>query len=117
MVCVRRNGLTAANFRNIHPSGQQLPVLKFFADFINLGTYDCVTSHPLHLASEPGILCLDLHPVDQNRVVTGGIDSSVVIFNRQTKKVLVESIENPFLRELRATDGFVVLLLNRLNKL
>lgn len=45
-------------------------------------------SHPLHSSSQPGILCMDLHPTQQDLVLTGGADHSAVIFNRGSGKIV-----------------------------
>lgn len=49
--------------------------------------FACVGSHPVHQSTAPGILCLDIHPSDDSRVVTGGVDSQVVLFNAQQEKM------------------------------
>jgi len=46
------------------------------------------SSHPLHSSSQPGILCMDLHPTKQDHVLTGGADHAAVLFNRGTSKVV-----------------------------
>jgi len=46
-----------------------------------------LSTHSLHTASKPGIRCLDLHPKQQNLVLTGGNDNHAVLFDRDTKKV------------------------------
>jgi len=37
-----------------------------------------------HKASSPGILSLDLHPTNQDLVLTGGMDKTAILFNRRT---------------------------------
>jgi len=54
----------------------------------SLGSFRVVNSHPLHSASKPGIVALDLHPTDQNLVITGGIDQNAIVFNRTTGKIV-----------------------------
>jgi len=49
--------------------------------------YSVLGSHNVHSSSPAGVLCVDLHPSHEERVVTGGADSNVVVFNRSTKKV------------------------------
>ena len=44
--------------------------------------YSEKSSHPVHLAN--AILCLDLHPSNEDVAVTGGADNNVVIFNRKS---------------------------------
>lgn len=45
-------------------------------------------SAPVHQASAPGILSLDIHPHPerQHLIVTGGVDKTAVVFNSQTEK-------------------------------
>lgn len=47
--------------------------------------YEVTQSHSLH-KNPPGISAVDVHPTDQNQIVTGGQDASVIVFNRNTKK-------------------------------
>jgi len=47
-----------------------------------------VSSHPLHSASKPGIFALDIHPTDEDLVLTGGADANAILFNRKTGKIL-----------------------------
>jgi len=51
-------------------------------------SFTTLSTHPIHKASEPGILCLDVHPTDDNKIVTGGADKTVVIFDRAQGKKL-----------------------------
>eukprot|EP01120_Amphizonella_sp_Union-15-10_P015559 TRINITY_DN8036_c0_g1_i1.p1 TRINITY_DN8036_c0_g1~~TRINITY_DN8036_c0_g1_i1.p1 ORF type:complete len:497 (-),score=98.44 TRINITY_DN8036_c0_g1_i1:168-1658(-) len=48
--------------------------------------YKCILSKPIHKASSPGILCLDVHPNKLNLILTGGVDRTAVLFNRETGK-------------------------------
>lgn len=49
--------------------------------------YSCLDSYPVHKASAPGILSVDIHPdSESNLFLTGGIDKTAVIFNRKTGK-------------------------------
>jgi len=47
----------------------------------------CVGSHPTHQSTAPGILCIDVHKTDDNRIVTGGVDSQVILFDAQKDKM------------------------------
>jgi len=47
-----------------------------------------LSSNPVHKASSPGILCLDIHPDRPELIVTGGVDSSLVLFNKDTSKIV-----------------------------
>jgi pre-mRNA-processing factor 19 len=52
--------------------------------------YTVTTSVSLHSPSKgiDGILCLDLHPRQQELLMTGGLDTNAIIFNRQSGKIL-----------------------------
>jgi len=51
----------------------------------DLKNYAVQGSHPIHKANEAGITCLDLHP-NEDRVVTGGVDKTAVVFNHVNGK-------------------------------
>eukprot|EP01104_Vermistella_antarctica_P004134 TRINITY_DN14643_c0_g1_i1.p1 TRINITY_DN14643_c0_g1~~TRINITY_DN14643_c0_g1_i1.p1 ORF type:complete len:516 (-),score=151.14 TRINITY_DN14643_c0_g1_i1:831-2312(-) len=51
----------------------------------NIKAYKTSKSVNIHKATPPGVLCVDVHK-DQNRILTGGADSNVVVFNRSTGK-------------------------------
>uniref|UniRef100_A0A674DEY3 Pre-mRNA-processing factor 19 n=1 Tax=Salmo trutta TaxID=8032 RepID=A0A674DEY3_SALTR len=42
----------------------------------------------LHSASVPGILCMDLCPSDTNKVLTGGADKNVVVFDKKEEQII-----------------------------
>ncbi|KTF93259.1 hypothetical protein cypCar_00043235, partial [Cyprinus carpio] len=42
----------------------------------------------LHSASIPGIISLDLCPTDTNKVLTGGADKNVVVFDRREEQIV-----------------------------
>mmetsp|Transcript_20728 Transcript_20728/g.58334 ORF Transcript_20728/g.58334 Transcript_20728/m.58334 type:complete len:484 (+) Transcript_20728:188-1639(+) len=48
--------------------------------------YGELSSHPIHKASEPGITCVAVHPNNPDRIVSGGVDKVVVLFNRTSQK-------------------------------
>jgi len=48
--------------------------------------YKQVHSFPLHSPSDPGVLCLSISPQNEDIIVTGGSDSTVLLFNKETKK-------------------------------
>uniref|UniRef100_A0A8C2EJ02 Pre-mRNA-processing factor 19 n=1 Tax=Cyprinus carpio TaxID=7962 RepID=A0A8C2EJ02_CYPCA len=48
---------------------------------------DSVTAG-LHSASIPGIISLDLCPTDTNKVLTGGADKNVVVFDRREEQIV-----------------------------
>jgi len=37
-----------------------------------------------HKASSPGVLSVDIHPVNQDLVITGGVDKTAIVLNRKT---------------------------------
>eukprot|EP00928_Gymnodinium_smaydae_P008309 TRINITY_DN1302_c0_g1_i1.p1 TRINITY_DN1302_c0_g1~~TRINITY_DN1302_c0_g1_i1.p1 ORF type:complete len:499 (+),score=117.60 TRINITY_DN1302_c0_g1_i1:103-1599(+) len=49
-------------------------------------TLACTGSHPVHQSTAPGILCLDVHKEDDSRIVTGGVDSQVILFDASKEK-------------------------------
>ncbi|KAF7245424.1 Pre-mRNA-processing factor 19 [Varanus komodoensis] len=54
-----------------------------------LSRYRQVASHVgLHSASIPGILALDLCPSDTNKILTGGADKNVVVFDKSSEQIL-----------------------------
>jgi len=53
-----------------------------------LKDYHVVSSNNPHKASAPGILALDLHPTQEEIVVTGGVDASVIVFNHDSGKIV-----------------------------
>lgn len=49
--------------------------------------YSCLDSYPVHKASAPGILSVDLHPdSESNLILTGGVDKTAIIFDKETGK-------------------------------
>ncbi|XP_009875280.1 PREDICTED: pre-mRNA-processing factor 19, partial [Apaloderma vittatum] len=54
-----------------------------------LSKYRQVASHVgLHSASIPGILALDLCPSDTNKILTGGADKNVIVFDKSSEQIL-----------------------------
>lgn len=41
-----------------------------------------------HQATEPGILCVDVHSKDADKIVTGGVDCTAVLYDREQNKKL-----------------------------
>ncbi|XP_075889127.1 pre-mRNA-processing factor 19 [Nelusetta ayraudi] len=55
----------------------------------DLSKYHQVASHAgLHSASVPGILALDLCPSDTSKVLTGGADKNVVVFDKNEEQIV-----------------------------
>jgi len=51
-------------------------------------TMVCTGDFKVHQSTAPGILCLDVHKEDDNRIVTGGVDQQVMIFDVAQKKTV-----------------------------
>jgi len=49
--------------------------------------YKVLSTSPLHKTTTPGILSLDIHPNDATKVLTGGVDGDIVLFDRDTNKM------------------------------
>jgi pre-mRNA-processing factor 19 len=63
---------------------REFPGLAPVADVKRL---TCVSSVPLHQSSAPGVLCLDVHKSDDTRIVTGGVDHQVLVFDAEKEKL------------------------------
>jgi len=64
---------------------RHFPNLAPVADMKRLA---CKSSHSAHQSTAPGVLCLDVHKTDDSRILTGGVDSQVILFNRDTAKTV-----------------------------
>lgn len=53
-----------------------------------IGTFAEISTQTLHSPSESGILCMALNPRDEATTFTGGVDSTIVCYNRNTQKVV-----------------------------
>lgn len=58
------------------------------APIADVKRFTCSGSHSAHQSTAPGILCLDVHKEDNDRILTGGVDSQVVLFNRSKEKTV-----------------------------
>lgn len=54
----------------------------------DLKQFSVSASHSLHSASKPGVTCLDIHPADEDMVLTGGNDGNAIVFNRKAGKIV-----------------------------
>mmetsp|Transcript_7522 Transcript_7522/g.10177 ORF Transcript_7522/g.10177 Transcript_7522/m.10177 type:complete len:507 (+) Transcript_7522:260-1780(+) len=52
-----------------------------------LEEFTLLASQPLHKSTEPGIMAVDVHPTTPSLLVTGGVDSQVVLFDRAQGKI------------------------------
>lgn len=67
--------------------GKKLP--EGLASLDDIKEYKCVGSHTgLHSASMTGITTLDIKANDPNRIVTGGVDKTAVVFNNSTEQII-----------------------------
>lgn len=86
-------GLTADMIKRMEECAQSLSKTRKNRNFPDLApvadvkAYECTGSHPIHQSTAPGILCVDIHKNDSNRVVTGGVDSQVILFDAQSQKL------------------------------
>jgi len=48
----------------------------------------CTGTHSAHQSTAPGVLCLDVHKTDDSRILTGGVDGQVILFNREKEKTV-----------------------------
>jgi len=62
---------------------REFPTLAPVADMKKLA---CIGSYPIHQSTAPGILCLDMHKEDDTRIVSGGVDSQVIVFDAKAEK-------------------------------
>jgi len=53
-----------------------------------IANFETSANHPLHSPSKPGILCLDIHPTQQDLALTGGADSTAILFNHSSGKIV-----------------------------
>jgi len=58
------------------------------APIADVKRFACTGAHSAHQSTAPGVLCLDVHKTDNDRVATGGVDSQVVLFNRSKEKTV-----------------------------
>jgi len=49
--------------------------------------FECTGEYKVHQSTAPGILCLDIHKEDDHRIVTGGIDTQVILFDAEHEKL------------------------------
>ncbi|CAN0172769.1 unnamed protein product [Pylaiella littoralis] len=50
-----------------------------------VSAWEEVSSNTLHKTSPKGVTCLDLHPSKPNLVLTGGVDKTAIVFDRDTQ--------------------------------
>jgi len=50
--------------------------------------YKATSTTGVHSTSPPGILTVDIHPEQQDLILTGGADTHITLYNRATKKII-----------------------------
>jgi pre-mRNA-processing factor 19 len=50
--------------------------------------FKCTGDFKVHQSTAPGILCLDIHKEDDHRIVTGGVDQQVILFDAEHEKLV-----------------------------
>jgi len=58
------------------------------AEIGEIREFKALSSHPLHKSTDPGILCLDIHPTKQSLILTGGADKNVTLFDHEAERKL-----------------------------
>ncbi|KRX05253.1 WD40-repeat-containing domain [Pseudocohnilembus persalinus] len=61
--------------------------LAQFPPVDTVSQYSSVDNISLHSTTKPGITCLKIHP-EKDLVVTGGIDGSIILYDKKTQKIL-----------------------------
>jgi len=51
-----------------------------------LKRFTALSSHTYHSSTKQGVLCLDIHPTNQDKIVTGGVDGDAIIFDKKLGK-------------------------------
>jgi pre-mRNA-processing factor 19 len=72
-----------------------------------LKEYRCKNSFPIHSSSKPGILCLDIHPQNNNLILTGGMDSRAVLFDLNKENVIY-SVEKAHSKRINHVEFYPV---------
>jgi len=75
-----------AKFTDLSKERKKREVSSTLATADDIKEYVMVSNHPLHKPSKPGVACLDIHP-SQQKILTGGVDGTAVIFSKDEKKV------------------------------
>mmetsp|Transcript_27817 Transcript_27817/g.62625 ORF Transcript_27817/g.62625 Transcript_27817/m.62625 type:complete len:499 (+) Transcript_27817:124-1620(+) len=53
---------------------------------------ECKSSNSIHQSTAPGVLCVDVHKADSRRIVTGGVDSQVILFDAEKNKAVQKMV-------------------------
>jgi len=57
------------------------------APVAELKKFECTGEYKVHQSTAPGILCLDIHKEDDHRILTGGVDQQVILFDAEHGKL------------------------------
>eukprot|EP00928_Gymnodinium_smaydae_P008310 TRINITY_DN1302_c0_g2_i1.p1 TRINITY_DN1302_c0_g2~~TRINITY_DN1302_c0_g2_i1.p1 ORF type:complete len:501 (+),score=129.31 TRINITY_DN1302_c0_g2_i1:85-1587(+) len=85
-------GLTPELIQRMQDVAKDLSKKRKRKDFPGLApvaevqTMACAGSHPVHQSTAPGILCVDVHKENDAKVVSGGMDSQVILFDAKKEK-------------------------------
>jgi len=84
-------GLDAEARNRISIASQQLsaerkerPVSPSLASPEQIKEWTTVYDFPPHKVTQPGVLCVDIHPTQQHLFLTGGVDKTAIVFNKNT---------------------------------
>jgi len=86
-------GLTADILGKMQETAKALSKTRKKREFPTLAPVDDVKrfsmkgSHPVHQSTAPGVLCVDVHKKDAARIVSGGVDSQVILFDAEKQKL------------------------------
>jgi len=58
------------------------------ASMEDIKEYQVLSSHNVHKTTPAGVTCLDIHPSNEEMIVTGGADTEALLFNRVDGKVI-----------------------------
>jgi pre-mRNA-processing factor 19 len=54
--------------------------------------FTCSGEFKTHQSTAPGVLCLDVHKEDDHRIVTGGVDQQVILFDAEHGKLVQKMV-------------------------
>jgi len=77
------NQLTSARKKRTKKLPEDLINVDLMKEFKTVNSFS-----GLHSASAPGILALDISPVDDNLLITGGNDKTAIVFNKEREQVI-----------------------------
>eukprot|EP00929_Paragymnodinium_shiwhaense_P040491 TRINITY_DN2113_c0_g1_i4.p1 TRINITY_DN2113_c0_g1~~TRINITY_DN2113_c0_g1_i4.p1 ORF type:complete len:500 (+),score=123.90 TRINITY_DN2113_c0_g1_i4:84-1583(+) len=87
-------GLTPEILGKMQETAKALSKTRKKKEFPTLAKVDDVKkfavagSHPVHQSTAPGVLCVDVHKKDAGRIVSGGVDTQVILFDGEKQKLV-----------------------------